>query len=41
MNLKFSTHNHKKVIVEGVSRQGEDIYTSPEFGSLLIQLSKN
>ena len=41
MNLKFSTHNHKKVIVEGVSHQGEDIYTSPEFRSLLIELSKN
>ncbi len=36
MNLKFSTHNHKKVILEG-----EDRYTSPEFRSLLIQLSEN
>jgi|TARA_B110000305_G_C19434273_1_gene637968 hypothetical protein len=41
MNLKFSTHNHKKVIVEGVSHQGSAIYTSNEFRSYLIQLSEN
>lgn len=41
MNLKFSTHNHKKAIVEGVSHQGSDIYTSTEFISLLTQLSEN
>lgn len=41
MNLKFSDHNHKKVIVEGVSHQGSAIYSSNEFRSLLIQLLKN
>lgn len=39
MNLKYgSSHNHKKVIAQGISHNGFQIYTSTEFKSLLTQL---
>lgn len=41
MGLKYPTHNHKKIIAQGVSHNGSAIYTSPEFKSLLTQLLNN
>jgi len=39
MNLKYNdNHNHKRVIVDGVSHNGRRMYQSSEFKSLLTQL---
>jgi hypothetical protein len=38
MGLKFPGNNHKKTVAQGVSHNGQAIYTSPEFKSLLTQL---
>jgi hypothetical protein len=38
MNLKYTAHNHKKTVAQGISHNGSAIYTSPEFKSLLTQL---
>ena len=38
MSLKYPNNNHKKTIAQGVSHDGQAIYTSPEFKSLLTQL---
>ena len=39
MNLKYNdSHNHKRVIVDGVSHNGRLMYQSSEFKSLLTQL---
>lgn len=38
MNLKYTTHNHKRTVAQGITHNGSAIYTSPEFKSLLTQL---
>jgi len=38
MGLKFPSNNHKKTVAQGISHDGQAMYTSPEFKSLLTQL---